>query len=110
MKDNNFSVMLTATKCSTIEDKEKFLKHFERFARSGYKRTLFYKWFYVRLSNMFGFIAHYNINGFYSEKFSTVERIEEFKTQIREYPCCGDASYTFSDVEKIIQKRINYIP
>jgi len=101
--------MLTATQWSTVEDKEKFLKHFERFIKSGCKETLFYKWFYVRLSMMFGFIAHYNKNGFYHEKFSTGERIDRFHHSILEFPCYGDPSYTYSDVEKIIQKRINSI-
>lgn len=110
MNGKNICLTLTATKWATVEDKKKFIAHFERFVKSGYKRSLFYKWFYTRLSMMFGFIAHYNLEGFYSEKFSTPQRIEQFKTSIREFPCYGDPAYTFSDVEKIIRARINYIP
>lgn len=100
---------LHATQWSTIQDKEKFIKQFERFVKSGYKRTLFPKWFYQRLSCMFGFIAHFNQNGFYSEKFSTPQRIEDFKTRIREWTCYGDPTYTFSDVERILRDKINFL-
>ena len=99
--------MLMPTKWNTVKDKEKFLRHFERFLKSGCKRTLFHKWFYTRLSMCFGFIAHYNINGFYSEKFSTQARINNFRNEVREWPCYGDPSYTFSDCERIIQNSIN---
>ncbi len=103
-------MVLTATKWSTVEDKEKFLKHFERFVASGYKRTLFYKWFYIRLSMMFGFIAHYNINGFYAEYFADDGRQAIFENYVRTWHCYGDPEYTFSDVEHILRARINFIP
>jgi hypothetical protein len=99
--------MLTATKWDAVADKEKFIKHFARFLKSGCKRTLFYKWFYIRLSMCFGFIAHYNINGFYSEKFSTPSRINDFKNSVREWPCYGSPEFTYSDCERILQKMIN---
>jgi hypothetical protein len=97
---------LHATQWSTVQDKEKFIAHFERFLNSGCKRTLFYKWFYVRLSMMFGFIAHYNINGFYSEKFSSKERIQDFLHSIKTWSCYGDPEWTYSDVEKILQEKL----
>lgn len=101
--------MLTPTEFYAVEDKEKFINHFIRFAKSGYKRTIFPQWFYYRLSNCFGFIAHYDINGFYEEKFSSLERIAQFKNDIREWPCYGDTRHTFSDCEKIIKDKINFI-
>ena len=55
---------------------------------------------------MFGHIAHYNIEGFYSEKFRDKENIQEFERNILQWPCYGDADYTFSDVEKAIQKEL----
>lgn len=95
--------MLTPTTFSTVADKEKFLKHFQRFVKSGYNKNLFYKWFYTRLSMTFGHIAHDNIEGFYQEFFTTPEDIERFWHQTRSYPCYGDPAYTYSDVEKVIQ-------
>lgn len=95
--------MFTPTQFSTAADKEKFLKHFHRFVCSGYKWTLFHKWFYVRLSLTFGHIAHYNRAGFYATFFTDAERLEDFWRVTMQYPCYGDPDYTYSDVEKVIQ-------
>ena len=96
--------MLTPTKFSTVADKEKFLKHFQRFVKSGYNKNLFYKWFYTRLSMTFGHIAHYNRHGFYGTFFESREGIDRFWCLTMSYGCYGDPAYTFCDVEKEIQK------
>jgi hypothetical protein len=44
---------------------------FERFALSGYKKKLFTKEIYLSLSQSFGFIAHYDRDGFYAARFGT---------------------------------------
>jgi len=93
----------TPTQHSTAADKEKFLQHFHRFVLSGYKWTLFHKWFYVRLSMTFGHIAHYDRRGFYSTFFTSPEGIEGFWCVTMGYPCSGDPAYTYCDVEKVIQ-------
>lgn len=95
--------MFTPTQFSTVQDKEKFLKHFHRFVKSDYKWTLFHKWFYVRLSMCFGHIAHYNRMGFFVTFFEDAEGIERFWRETMQYPCYGDPAYTYSDVEKVIQ-------
>ena len=59
-----------ATEWATVADKEKFEKQFKRFVLSDFKRSLFTKAFYNRLSNCFGHIAHYDINGFYDTFFT----------------------------------------
>lgn len=51
------------------EEKAKIAKTFERFLKSGLKRTIFTRALYQHLSLHFGFIAHYNIDGFYQARF-----------------------------------------
>ena len=47
----------------------KVVRDFERFAASGYKKSLFTKDLYHELSMCFGFIAHFNRDGFYEARF-----------------------------------------
>ena len=92
----------TPTEFKTAKDKAKFANHFVRFVESGFKRTLFHKWFYRRLSTTFGNIAHYDIHGFYYIWFSTVERQEFFLRKSRLWGCFGSPQHTYCDVEKAI--------
>jgi len=94
----------TATKWNTAEDKEKFFKHFQKFVSSGYKWTLFPKWFYTRLSMTFGHIAHYDRAGFYSTFFQDAAGIEQFARMTMGATCYGDPDCTYSDVETAIQQ------
>ena len=57
----------------TAGEKTKILKSFERFVKSGFKETLFTKAVYKHLSLHFGFIAHYNQQGFYSARFEDAQ-------------------------------------
>ena len=95
----------TPTEWSTAEDKQRFADHFKRFVESNYKRTLFYKWFYTRLSMCFGFIAHYNIHGFYGTYFECAEDKERFENIIMKGHAymggpIGDPAWTWVDVER----------
>ena len=92
----------TPTQFDTAEDKAKFANHFVRFVESGFKETLFYKWFYTRLSMSFGHIAHYNKNGFYGVWFDTHEKRNAFLGHTLIYPCYGQPEYTYCDVEKVL--------
>ena len=53
----------------TAAQKAAVAKRFESFIKSGFKRSLFSKNLYHYLMLHFGFIAHYNIDGFYTERF-----------------------------------------
>jgi hypothetical protein len=88
------------TKYASVEDKEKFTKHFKRFVQEGCPEKLFSKWFYERLSMCFGHIAHYDWGGFYYEQFSTPERVQRWKERIVYWKAYGDPRFTWSDVEK----------
>jgi len=91
------------TKWDSAEQKKKFMKHFLRFAEKGFPESLFPKWFYQRLSNTFGHIAHYNRAGFYGTFFTTPKGRVDFLRICLDYPCYGDPAYTYSDVERAIQ-------
>ncbi len=96
----------TPTQWATAEDKAMFANHFVRFAQAGFPRTLFYKWFYARLSRTFGHIAHYDQGGFYATWFdSTQDKLEFLKRTVEhgDHPY-GDPVFTYSDVERVIAR------
>jgi hypothetical protein len=93
----------TATKWDTVEDKQKFERQFKRFVESDFDFKKFPKWFYTRLSMCFGHIAHYNQAGFYDEFFRSTEGKAQFLELTVNYPCYGDPTFTYSDVEKVLR-------
>jgi hypothetical protein len=96
----------TATKFSTATDKAEFGNTLLRFIESEWASALFTKSFYNRLSMCFGHIAHYNRTQFYEEWFSSVAAQVRFLKHALRFPCYGDPEYTFSDVERAIQREI----
>lgn len=100
------------TKFSTAADKASFGNAFLHFIDSDFERSLFSKKFYNCLSNCFSHIAHYNLTQFYEEWFSCLtDRVRFLKHTLR-FPCYGDPAYTFSDVEREIQREVrnrNYL-
>lgn len=71
-------MMFTDAKFMTAREKALVLKGWERFLRHGMKREHFTKRLYDHLHQHCGFIAHYNIHGFYSEYFEAGADIERF--------------------------------
>ncbi|KRT69388.1 MAG: hypothetical protein XU15_C0011G0070 [candidate division NC10 bacterium CSP1-5] len=69
----------------TADMKERFSNHFVKFVESGFKRELFYQWFYERLTNLFGMIAHHNREGFYETFFTTAARQLRFVDALVEW-------------------------
>lgn len=101
-----------ATKFSTAADKAEFGTTLLRFIESEWASALFTKSFYNRLSMCFGHIAHYNRAQFYEEWFSSLADQVRFLKHTLRFPCYGDPEYTFSDVERAIQREIvnrNYL-
>lgn len=94
----------TATQFSTQKEKADFANHLVRFVLSGFKQSLFFDWFYRRLSFTFGHIAEFNRHGFYEVWFSTTINQLEFLRNITRAHCVGDPAYTFSDVERAIKQ------
>ena len=102
----------TATKFSTAADKAEFGNTLLRFIESEWASALFTKSFYNRLSMCFGHIAHYCRSQFYEEWFSSLAAQVRFLKHTLRFPCYGDPEYTFSDVERAIQREIvnrNYL-
>jgi hypothetical protein len=100
------------TKWSTAEDKARFGNTFLHFVESDFARSLFAEKLYSRLSNCFSHIAHYNCSQFYHEWFSSLAAQVRFLEHTLRFPCYGDPQYTFSDVEKEIQRELrnrNYL-
>ena len=102
----------TATKFSTAADKAEFGNTLLRFIESEWASALFTKSFYNRLSMCFSHIAHYCRSQFYYEWFSSLAAQVRFLKHTLQFPCYGDPEYTFSDVERAIQREIvnrNYL-
>lgn len=92
-----------ATKWSTATDKANFGNTLLRFLDADCPRELFTKKFYTHLSNTFGNIAHYNLEGFYDTWFTRDRHRLAFVQKILRWPCHGDPKFTFSDVERRVQ-------
>ena len=92
----------TPTEWATADDKVWFFQHFQKFVKSGFRRSLFTKRFYNRLSLTFGHIAHYNQGGFWEEYFTTDEDKARFIRDTMGWPCYGDPAFTYSDVERAL--------
>jgi len=102
----------TATKFSTAADKAEFGNTLLRFIESEWAPALFTKNFYNRLSMCFSHIANYNRTQFYEEWFSSLAAQVRFLKHTLRFPCYGEPEYTFSDVERAIQREIvnrNYL-
>ena len=91
------------TQWESAEQKAKFANQMVRFIEGGFKPTLFPKWFYRRLSSCFGHIAHYDQGGFYATWFTTINKQRDFIENMMRFPCYGDPTFTYSDVERALQ-------
>lgn len=102
------AAQFTPTEWSTAEEKAKFANHFMNFVEQDFKQTLFQKWFYSRLMNTFGHIAHFNISGFWDTFFTSTEKKVQFLDQtINPWTnFCGDPTFTYSDVERAVAGEI----
>jgi len=96
----------TPTQYVNAKDKENFVEHFMKFVEKGFPQKMFNEKFYQRLSMTFGHIAHYNSQGFWETFFTNATNKVRFLTMTLNHPCYGDPSYTFSDAEKEIQRRL----
>jgi hypothetical protein len=94
------------TQFHSADDKARFANQFVRFVVVGFKRTMFPKWFYKRLSNTFGHIAHYNQDGFYAAQCEGHKERLAFLRQAAEFGCYGSPESTFCDVERALQSWI----
>lgn len=73
----------------TAADKERVLRAWERFLKHGLQQKHFSKRLYEHLHLHCGFIAHYNIHGFYAEYFQAGQDTERFLENFREGATSG---------------------
>ncbi|RIK32498.1 MAG: hypothetical protein DCC56_01440 [Anaerolineae bacterium] len=94
----------TPTKWATAEEKAKISNKLTRFILGGFQQAAFTKAMYQRLSNMFGHIAHYDINGFYSTWFTDIKSCRDWVEHITGswLSGIGDPKFTWSDAEKAL--------
>ena len=94
------------TKWSTTEEKAAFGNGLLHFLLSGCQAGRFTEKLYTRLSMCFGHIAHYDRHGFAETWFDSSESIASFVNHLMQWPCHGDPRYTFSDVERAVQREV----
>jgi hypothetical protein len=94
------------TLSETAEQKAKFANALLTFVAQDFPRSKFHERFYRRLSNTFGHIANYDSAGFYGRFFLTAADKLEFLEQCVTWPCHGDPTFTYSDVERAVGARL----
>ena len=94
------------TKWSTAEEKAVFGNNLLHFMLTGFLAERFTEKLYRRLSMCFGHAAHFDRQGFAETWFDSPESIASFVNHLMQWPCHGDPSYTFSDVERAIQREV----
>ena len=94
----------TPTQWATAEEKAKIANKLTKFILGGFQQASFTRTMYQRLSNMFGHIAHYNLNGFYDVWFSDIKSCRDWAEHITGswLSGVGDPRFTWSDVEKVL--------
>ena len=100
------------TKWSTADEKAQFGNTLLYFMLTGFLAGRFTEKLYMRLSMCYGHIAHFDRQGFSETWFDSPESIASFVNHLMQWPCHGDAGYTFSDVERAIQReaaRLNLV-
>ncbi len=94
------------TQWDAAEQKAKFANALLTFVAQDFPQSKFHESFYHRLSNTFGHIANHDSAGFYGRFFLTAADKLEFLEQSVTWPCHGDPTYTYSDVERAVAARL----
>ena len=94
------------TQWDAAEQKAKFANALLTFVAKDFPRSKFHESFYRRLSNTFGHIANYDSAGFYGRFFLTAADKLEFLEQCVTWPCHGDPTFTYSDIERAVAARL----
>lgn len=99
---------------ATAAEKERIYRDWVRFISGGFQRSQFHKDLYLFLINHHGDIAHYSIEGYYSDYFSSPERVMEFiqwfSQQTQQYSRWGSSSintYAWGDLRDAMQEALN---
>ena len=98
--------MFTDAEFMTAREKELVLKDWERFLRLGLRNAHFTRRLYEHLHLHCGFIAHYNIHGFYSEYFEAGQDIERFFEHFCSYTAQNFGAYAEYDDLHVAMRKI----
>jgi hypothetical protein len=98
--------MFTVTNWDTAADKADFANTLCRFIAADFKKELFTQKLYRRLNLSFGFIAHYDIGGYFDYFFLDLQGKIAFLEEMLAWWPCGQPEHTFSDVERAVKARL----
>jgi hypothetical protein len=97
--------MFTDAEFMTAHDKAIVLKDWERFLTHSLQKVRFTKRLYDHLHLHCGFIAHYNIHGFYSTYFETGQDTERFFEEFCSYTAQNLGAYAqYDDLNTAMRK------
>jgi hypothetical protein len=103
---NFTAAQFVPTQWASADNKAKFANALMKFIAAEFPRQSFTQPFYRRLSNTFGHIAHTNLAGFYGAFFERDFDKVVFLEQTLSWPHFGDPTFTFSDVEHEVKRRL----
>ena len=90
-------MMFTDAQFMTAREKALVLKAWQKFLQHGLKKEHFTKRLYEHLHLHCGFIAHYNIHGFYDEYFQAGQDTERFFENFCSYTAQNFGAYAEYD-------------
>ena len=100
------------TKWSTADEKAAFGNNLLHFMLTGFLAGRFTEKLYTRLSMCFGYIASSIAMALPKRGLTAPRALPSFVNHLMQWPCHGDPGYTFSDVERAIQReaaRLNLV-
>ena len=80
----------------TAAEKQKVLRQWKRFLKSGFEARLFMKSLYHHLIQHCSFIAHYNLGGFYGVYFEDPSATQRFLDQFDRSKGCLSVEYGYA--------------
>ena len=95
--------MFTDVEFMTTKEKELVLKNWKRFIEDGLQRRHFTKRLYEHLHLHSGFVANFNVGGFYSVYFEAGQDIERFFEHFCNYKVLDD----YSDINTAMREVYN---
>ena len=96
--------MFTDVEFMTAKEKELVLKNWQTFLKHGLQRKHFTKRLYNHLHLHCGFIAHYNIHGFYSTYFEAGEDTQRFVEHFCNHPTTMDYDDLNTAMQEVYSK------
>ena len=94
------------TKWNSADDKARFGNQLLAFIAADFLKTKWTNAFYGLLCQHFGFIAHYDQQGFWDEYFHDLPGKLRFLRDLTQHPCYGDPAFTFCDLERVVIGRL----